>query len=489
MPLESPFPLRGLKPPEADGGALFLPAPEEYGRALAANRALPRDALTDLAAEARRLAVTDARGFTASLGLDPGPERDPLGPVLASGHQPLFIHPGVAVKNFLLAGRARALGAAALYITVDSDEFTAAAAPLPAVRAAALMRVEHPFHEYQPGATYESAAVESADALRARLDSAARLMADERLAAPPAAIQMRRAWEAEAAPGGYMELPVSRLCAHRPFLSFAASIARDLPRFVETYNGALARYRTEHKLRYPANPFPDLARGDDGAWEAPFWLATPRGRERWYVAGDGARVITATGASYPLDDLARGAMPVRPRAITLSLYLRLFVCDLFIHGVGGAKYDQLTDEIIRRYYGLAPGGYALATGTRWIETARGDDPHQAIAQLAARKRSMEQHPENFADAAAAALAREKHELTVAIAAHGADKKSLGARIGELNALMARALEPARQAAESEITRQRAREPEWAAATARDYPYFLHSPERVAALLAPLECRP
>ena len=28
--------------------------------------------------------------------------------------------------------------------------------------------------------------------------------------------------------------------------------------------------------------------------------------------------------------------------------------DLFIHGIGGAKYDELTDEIIRRFFGIEP---------------------------------------------------------------------------------------------------------------------------------------
>ncbi|MBI4828793.1 MAG: hypothetical protein HY804_08290 [Nitrospinae bacterium] len=485
MPLPgSPVSLRGLKPPEEDGSALLIPSLENYGRALDANRALARgariggEAMAELAAEARRGALEDA----------------------------LLIHPGIAVKNFVLAARAEALGAAALHITVDSDEFTAAAAPMPTVREGALARVEYLFHEHQPGTTYESAVVETLGALRARLDGAARLMADERLAVPAAAfarwrggwervvpsgdsfsaraIQMRRAWEAGALARGYLELPVSRLCAQRPFTAFAAAIARDLPRFVETYNGALARYRKEHKLRYPANPFPDLTRREDGAWEAPFWLATARGRERWFMAADGGRVMTESGAAHPLEDLARGALAVRPKAITLSLYLRLLVCDLFIHGVGGSKYDQITDDIIHRYYGLEPGSYALATGTRWIETARGRDPHKAIAQLAAQKRDREQHPEKFTDATAAELAREKHELARAIAAPGADKKSIGARIGALNALMAQTLAPARRAIEEEITLQRAREPEWAAASARDYPYFLHAPERVAELLTP-----
>src|SRR5262249_8437613 len=33
------------------------------------------------------------------------------------------------------------------------------------------------------------------------------------------------------------------------------------------------------------------------------------------------------------------------------------------HGIGGAKYDELTDDIIRRFYGLAPPAYMVLSAT------------------------------------------------------------------------------------------------------------------------------
>jgi hypothetical protein len=37
--------------------------------------------------------------------------------------------------------------------------------------------------------------------------------------------------------------------------------------------------------------------------------------------------------------------------------------DLFIHGIGGAKYDELTDEIIRRFYGIEPPAFLTLSAT------------------------------------------------------------------------------------------------------------------------------
>ena len=41
----------------------------------------------------------------------------------------------------------------------------------------------------------------------------------------------------------------------------------------------------------------------------------------------------------------------------------MFLADLFIHGIGGGKYDEVTDEIIRRFYRLEPPGYMVLSGT------------------------------------------------------------------------------------------------------------------------------
>src|SRR5262249_56991840 len=62
-------------------------------------------------------------------------------------------------------------------------------------------------------------------------------------------------------------------------------------------------------------------------------------------------------------ELGRAGFKVRSRALTNTLFARLFLADLFIHGIGGAKYDELTDEIIRRFYGFAPPAYMVLSAT------------------------------------------------------------------------------------------------------------------------------
>ena len=60
---------------------------------------------------------------------------------------------------------------------------------------------------------------------------------------------------------------------------------------------------------------------------------------------------------------------IRPRALTLTLWARLLVCDFFVHGIGGAKYDRITDGIFRRYYRCEPPPYGCVTATLRLPAA------------------------------------------------------------------------------------------------------------------------
>ncbi|HKV44167.1 MAG TPA: hypothetical protein VJT32_05750, partial [bacterium] len=54
------------------------------------------------------------------------------GPLVVMGHQPLFFHPGVWMKFFLLSRLSAELGAVGLHLIVDSDAPGAVAAQIPA---------------------------------------------------------------------------------------------------------------------------------------------------------------------------------------------------------------------------------------------------------------------------------------------------------------------------------------------------------------------
>jgi hypothetical protein len=178
-----------------------------------------------------------------------------------------------------------------------------------------------------------------------------------------------------------LDVPLSTVCDAWPFRWFAVGLLEEGERFRDVHNAVLADYRRAHRIRSRSHPVPELAR--DGEWyETPFWLwssDSPR-RRRLFArrlpetleltdragwrsslarTGDG----DASRAVEQLADARRQGVKLRPRALLTTLFARLLLSDQFIHGIGGAKYDQLTDAIFERFLGLNPPEFITATAT------------------------------------------------------------------------------------------------------------------------------
>lgn len=507
-----------LAPPAGDGQTLIEPPFSEYEKIVESNRSLSRDALIgsdslkNLAVDARRLAVKEALSYTRKLGLDPGENIDPNGPIIASGHQPIALHPGLMLKQFALAKQANRLNAAPLFFSVDSDEFKGDTVPALVIDGL-VRRVDHLLFPQDGKVIFESATVEHPEKTMERFENLRQLFSHPLLSRPQGAlaafieqlkavdlisgdytarqIMMRSAWR-KGIEGGLMELAVSRICGHAPFLKFTADIIGRIGEFKTIYNGALARYRKEHKLRYAVNPFPDLAE-HSGLVETPFWVIKGKSREKLFARQPDKGpplVFTQQGDHWPLSGLGSGAAGthIRPRAIVLSIYLRLFVCDLFIHGVGGAKYDIITDRIIEKFYGVKPPGRACVTGTVWPDIDI-DDSGADIEKIETEIRKIEQHPETFGEHGEAfgKLAAEKKELVELIQKPGSDRKIIGIRISKLNKEMGAILAPVKKGLSEKLKGLKSKEDERQVAQARDYPYFYFQPEHIASLLGQDTC--
>jgi hypothetical protein len=192
----------------------------------------------------------------------------------------------------------------------------------------------------------------------------------------------------------------------------------------EAYNGALAAYRAAHRERSRSRPMPDLAaRTDDpaeGQWlEIPWWIWSredPRRRRAFAnMSTPGTLTISdmetlrvelpispETSPSRWVDALSRmeeHAIRFRPRAIITTLVARMLVADVFVHGIGGAAYDQITDEIVRRLTGCDPPRYAIVSGTLRLPAAacydgsHALDPEGRLAEVHHLLRDLEFHPE------------------------------------------------------------------------------------------------
>lgn len=313
--------------------------------------------LRELRNLARREALEVAQSpGTALLGFPPD------APLILAGHQPELSHPGVWVKNFALNGLARKLGGVGLNLIVDNDTLKSTSLRFPvcddddpnSVHLESLA-----FDRLEGEVPYERRPVLDVDLFLTFASRSHRLwknwsyepllmkkweMKSELIG--QSFTNMRTGCEREWG-GANLELSISRLACSKAFLTFAAHILDDLPRFTHVYNSSIRDYRKTNDIRSANHPAPELA-----SHEPPFWEIT----------GDGMR----RPAMMSHD---RTPAHIRPRALTLTLFARLCLGDFFIHGIGGGKYDEVTDAIIRDYFGVEPPAYQVLSATLHLPLA------------------------------------------------------------------------------------------------------------------------
>ncbi len=183
----------------------------------------------------------------------------------------------------------------------------------------------------------------------------------------------------------------SPLWESRGYLVFVHHLIARAGEFAAAYNAALRDYRRENRIRTASRPMPDLAAFADSV-ELPLWLdeLATGGRTRPTAFAcdtcDNGYVITLpNGDEFYFDGAAEGfaaaeqlgewlkrnGVRFSPRALVLTMFIRLCAADQFIHGIGGARYDQVTDRIIANYFQIEPPKFSVTTATMYLPEAAG----------------------------------------------------------------------------------------------------------------------
>jgi len=448
--------VRRYRTPGENGAVVVEPAWAEVGALVETNQ--DRRSLTDrydcqgkrlgdLVRLAREELLHEARQWTASYHDLPSPleksfpaaqsngdaseRRSDIGKIFLAGHQPQLFHPGVWLKNFALDRLAQSFQAVAVNLIVDHDAPHTVEVRTPIGSLKELGWTNIPLDGPLPGVPYEDRPIvdwrifeafgrRALEAIRPLVPAPMlehfwpvvleRARATGRLGA--AIAQARGLWESRWG-NRTLEVPFSRLCQGEAFLWFAAHLVAQLPRFNEHYNIILAEYRQIHRIRNPAQPVPDL-RAEDGWLEAPLWIWTQQTpvRRALYVRQTGREAILSDQSGFEVrlairpdgdlgqavsmfQELAERGVRIRPKAILTTLWARLALGDLFIHGVGGARYDQITDEVIRRFMGLEPPQFLVLSGTLHLPIDRPPVSQEKWLSVQRQLRELAWNPERF----------------------------------------------------------------------------------------------
>jgi len=354
---------------------------------------------------------------------------DESAPILASGHQVELYHPGVWAKDALVSAAAEKLNGIGLHIAVDTDQpkhltlrWPGLAIPItddPRLGTAAwtgllaapsrerTREIASAMAEYEWKSQPELFGwigewinlLREATPLSAAMTSACDFVDDV------IGLKVRR-------------LPASARLSSAPYLALAYHLLALAGETAGHYNSALPDHRRVQNIRTPGRPMPDLTVSPDQC-ETPFWLdhLTTGERNRLTLSRRGGRwtldefefdaALDGWTAAEKLEVyLRRRSLRLSPRALTLTLYLRLLLADQFIHGIGGGRYDQVVDNLCPRLFNLAPPKFCVTTATLYFPGA-----------------------ENRARPSLPALAHEGHQLHHRLL--GAEKMSMVAQIQAL----------------------------------------------------------
>lgn len=486
--------------PSEDGQIMVDPPARELPDLARANAALRASYEFDvldipaptLAEQARTEMFELARRYTElAMRCEVGEGRSEL--VVATGHQPVLPHPGVWFKNHLVSHLAKRLGCAGVNFVVDNDTVDLRAIRAPAVVDGVLTTESVPFIECPRGIAAEEIGVPAGamDALAevARLAEAALdgSIAGEFAAAAkpmddlPLFVTFPRRRIEESFGVCNFDVPIGMLAGTDAFLAFCAHIIANAERFVEIYNRVLDRHRAERGITNPVEPSPNLVR-KGGRLELPFWVWR-KGKRRRPMFVNVDDVADPPGA---LRKMADEGLKIRPRALTMTMFFRLFCCDLFVHGIGGALYEPVNDGIIREFFGVEPPGYVVASATLFVKPKVPVPVAEDAVELRQKIRRMKATPERFVDdlipgdAEARELAGRRIALLAPAGLSKRERRKAYAESKRLAAQLQERLAPHILAVEKE-----AEELDAARAVVEDrtYPFFLHSRAALEGLYA------
>ena len=446
-------------------------------------------------------------------------------PIIETGHEPILYHPGIWIKNHLAHYLVKKLGGISVNMIVDNDACNMGLMYVPILskisasvgKVAFVKNKDHVaceeivFDDFEPILQFKEEVIDllSKNILREDIKTTIEDMQDmfgqfinrigecyqqgcsDMVGLLTAA---RRSLEEDFGIEN-LEVPVSWMCDTDGFYHFLLHILYESERFAKIYNEILAEYRGIHKIRSKANPLPDL-KIMGNLIEIPFWVWKAGGqRAKCYRVNEGEDIKITDGADIlvilkknegAMENLSRlkvlmeTGIKIRPRAITMTMFSRMFFSDVFIHGIGGAKYDTITDEIIKEFFGIDPPGFVTISATLFLPLDDYGLDIKVLQELQRTDSDMCYNPERYAsketqsEPAFMNRVKEKQRLLKIMGVSNADeKRRYFRRIKELNKLMLTQINPELKKKRKEINTIRGKLAYNEVVRFREYPICLY----------------
>jgi hypothetical protein len=427
---------------------------------------------------------------------------DPTRPIIATGHQAAFWHPGILAKDIAMAVACARLGAQPVHLVVDHDNNPAQTLRLPVRSGGALsaellvLGQDDPATRTGERPPIDDAGLQQAVArFRARIDGEVAvdlgpLLTPLPKGAEPAnladSITLRQLRWMRPVAGEVLVLRTSRLARLGAFEQLVQRMLGDARRCVSAYNQAVAAV--------PEAGVAPLAVERDRV-ELPLWFLADAsaggGRHRVFAdLADRTPILTQADGT-PIQRLALergGHFPLAPKALLLTAFLRAVLCDLFIHGTGGGMYERVTERWWNAWGGTPLAPLAVVSADVYLET---DVPVATPADVERAVWYRHHLPHNIdrvADGLDPALLADKAEI---VDGRGGDhpapaRRAARRRLRRINRAFADQHPGLLAAADDAVRRARRGLANAETAARRDWCFALYPPAKLAELRALLE---
>jgi len=440
--------LKSLSIPKEKNIVFTSPEPQRWPSLLDENKLIAENVPNRL--KSRRELLGTARNYTLRAMDIIGPSNVPEN-IIATGHQAIWHHCGIWAKNLATCKFAKTIGGINLHLALDHD-ICDTAMVLPKQNTDGSWYFERiEIEPEQKAIPLEFRRPPQGDHIKSFVDTVAKarpgqfcndiwsecvVLKANNISYFNSIADLITYFQSvlNAAFGlNIMYLPVSKLSESDAFVNYVISIMLDTSNFATIYNNVVTKQINELRI----NPRDTVQRlkldNTAGLTELPFWLYLPNGkRASLYVTSkktDKVRIGTVSTALGKLDSaclsskadqlkniLQQTSYRLRPKAVSLTLFVRLYIADWFVHGIGGNQYEPVTDYIIENYYKMKPLKFGLATSTMTLPIRNNVAfPNCNISQFKRELHNIRHNPEKYLDESilkeepAASLLRAKRE--------------------------------------------------------------------------------
>ncbi|MEF8984634.1 MAG: hypothetical protein V5A51_08580 [Bacteroidales bacterium] len=333
-------------------------------------------------------------------------------PVIATGHQPTIYYPGLLFKNFFTGDAAKQLGGKAINFVVDSDRADFRI-PVPYQQEGELHKMETELKN-RKNKIYAAFNPSSEEIFNFFDKIGNALESLSHASIPEAFDQYRKAFFGtfekhqnftdtvidlrnrfdDALGYTIRDVRISHIARSKGYYRYILYLIRHLRNFTEAYNDAVRQCKRKD---YQPVKFLDHQKG---WYELPFWLCKNSKRYPVYVkkndeamhfyseeADTDISVNIHNRTQEELIQALRDSLTLYPKATTLTIMIRLFLCDVFVHGTGAIEYEKVNNTILHEFFSLDSRPYFYGvTGDIWLPLAGHEGTHNGLEKEYKRKK-------------------------------------------------------------------------------------------------------